>query len=154
MLYYGFTCRVPASCWCPFLLCFLLGVAALGVGTLLAGLTVYYRDFRYVVPYLVQLWMFATPSVYMQPPVRWPGLWASSTPKRSTPGLMRLSARSARAVLGEPILWGSLVIAGALVACVSISSPDACTSAGSRTSSRILSETRLTQGARRTSIER
>jgi len=41
-------------------------LAALGVGTLLAALNVTYRDFRYVIPFLVQLWMFATPSVYMQ----------------------------------------------------------------------------------------
>jgi lipopolysaccharide transport system permease protein len=41
-------------------------LAALGVGTLLAALNVAYRDFRYVIPFLVQLWMFATPSVYMQ----------------------------------------------------------------------------------------
>src|SRR5271157_898471 len=40
-------------------------LAALGVGTLLAALNVAYRDFRYVIPFLVQLWMFATPSVYM-----------------------------------------------------------------------------------------
>ena len=42
-------------------------LAATGVGTLLAALNVAYRDFRYVIPFLVQLWMFATPSVYMQP---------------------------------------------------------------------------------------
>jgi lipopolysaccharide transport system permease protein len=41
-------------------------LAALGVGTLLAALNVAYRDFRYVIPFLVQIWMFATPSVYMQ----------------------------------------------------------------------------------------
>jgi lipopolysaccharide transport system permease protein len=40
-------------------------VAALGVGTLLAALTVAYRDFRYVLTFLVQLWMFATPSIYL-----------------------------------------------------------------------------------------
>ncbi len=47
---------------------FLLGLAgtAVGVGTFLAALTVAYRDFRYVVPFLVQLWMFATPSIYLQ----------------------------------------------------------------------------------------
>lgn len=38
--------------------------AALGVGTLLAALTVAYRDFRYVIPFLIQFWMFATPVVY------------------------------------------------------------------------------------------
>jgi lipopolysaccharide transport system permease protein len=37
---------------------------ALGVGTFLAALNVAYRDFRYVVPFLVQFWMFATPVVY------------------------------------------------------------------------------------------
>jgi lipopolysaccharide transport system permease protein len=45
---------------------FLLAVAALGVGTLLSALTVAYRDFRYVVPFGVQLWMFATPCIYME----------------------------------------------------------------------------------------
>ena len=43
----------------------LLMVTALGVGTLLAALNVAYRDFRYVIPFLVQVWLFATPSVYM-----------------------------------------------------------------------------------------
>jgi len=37
---------------------------ALGVGTLLSALTVAYRDFRYVIPFLVQLWLFATPVIY------------------------------------------------------------------------------------------
>jgi len=37
---------------------------AVGVGTLLSALTVAYRDFRYVVSFLVQLWMFVTPVVY------------------------------------------------------------------------------------------
>ena len=47
----------------PFLI---LGVVfiALGVGTFLAALTVSYRDFRYVVPFMLQFWMFATPVVY------------------------------------------------------------------------------------------
>lgn len=38
---------------------------AIGVGTLLAALNVNYRDFRYVIPFLVQIWMFATPSIYL-----------------------------------------------------------------------------------------
>jgi lipopolysaccharide transport system permease protein len=38
--------------------------AALGIGSFVSALTVAYRDFRYIVPFLVQLWMFATPSVY------------------------------------------------------------------------------------------
>jgi lipopolysaccharide transport system permease protein len=37
---------------------------ALGVGTCLSALTVAYRDFRYVVPFMLQLWMFVTPVVF------------------------------------------------------------------------------------------
>ncbi|BBU62386.1 transport permease protein [Methylosinus sp. C49] len=45
---------------------FLLGVviASLGVGVLLSALTVAYRDFRHVVPFLIQFWMFASPVAY------------------------------------------------------------------------------------------
>jgi len=41
-------------------------LAATGVGTLLAALNVAYRDFRYVLPFLVQMGMLATPSIYWQ----------------------------------------------------------------------------------------
>jgi lipopolysaccharide transport system permease protein len=43
----------------------LLCLAAVGVGLFLAALNVSYRDFRYLVGFLVQLWMFATPAIYM-----------------------------------------------------------------------------------------
>ncbi|WP_246722127.1 ABC transporter permease [Methylosinus sp. H3A] len=45
---------------------FVLGmiIAALGTGVLLSALTVAYRDFRYVVPFLIQFWMFASPVAY------------------------------------------------------------------------------------------
>ena len=36
------------------------------MGVLLSALTVAYRDFRHVVPFLVQFWMFATPCIYLQ----------------------------------------------------------------------------------------
>lgn len=39
-------------------------LVAIGVGTLLSALTVAYRDFRYVIPFMIQFWMFATPIVY------------------------------------------------------------------------------------------
>jgi len=48
----------------PFLLV-LTALAALAVGTALAALNVAFRDFKYVIPFLVQIWMFATPTVYM-----------------------------------------------------------------------------------------
>jgi lipopolysaccharide transport system permease protein len=37
---------------------------AIGVGAWLAALNVKYRDVRYVVPFLLQLWLFASPVVY------------------------------------------------------------------------------------------
>ena len=40
-------------------------MAAIGVGALLAALNVAYRDFKHTIPFLVQIWMFATPTVYM-----------------------------------------------------------------------------------------
>jgi lipopolysaccharide transport system permease protein len=39
-------------------------ITSLGVGLWLSALNVQYRDIRYVVPFLTQFWMFATPIVY------------------------------------------------------------------------------------------
>jgi lipopolysaccharide transport system permease protein len=39
-------------------------VTAFGVGFWFAALNVQYRDVRYIVPFLVQLWLFATPIAY------------------------------------------------------------------------------------------
>jgi lipopolysaccharide transport system permease protein len=43
----------------------LLALAA-GLGVLLSALTVAYRDFKVIVPLALQLWMFATPAVFLQ----------------------------------------------------------------------------------------
>ena len=53
----------------PLGLVLLCGVA-IGVGTMIAALNVAYRDFRYVVTFLMQIWMFATPSIYMDQAAR------------------------------------------------------------------------------------
>ena len=42
----------------------LASTAALGMSFLLSALNVRYRDVKYVLPFLTQLWMFATPVVY------------------------------------------------------------------------------------------
>ena len=47
----------------PFFILLLL-ISTLGVTLLLAALNVRYRDVRYVVPFLTQLWLFATPVAY------------------------------------------------------------------------------------------
>ncbi len=53
----------PSALFAPLFL-LLIVVNAIGVGALLSALTVSYRDFRYVIPFLVQLWMYASPVVY------------------------------------------------------------------------------------------
>jgi len=47
----------------PFLV-ILMMLTASGVGLFLAALNAKYRDIRYTIPFLVQLWMFASPIVY------------------------------------------------------------------------------------------
>lgn len=49
--------------WLP-LFVLLAFVAALGVGLWLSAMNVKYRDVRFAVPFVVQVWMFATPVVY------------------------------------------------------------------------------------------
>ena len=43
----------------------LLLASATGIGTLLAALTVSYRDFRHAVPYVLQAWMLATATIFL-----------------------------------------------------------------------------------------
>src|SRR5882762_2469106 len=62
MLYYGITPTVNILCLPLFLL--LAIVTSLGVGLWLSALNVEYRDVRYVVPFLTQFWMLATPIAY------------------------------------------------------------------------------------------
>lgn len=47
----------------PLFMC-LATLLALGVGMWLAALNVKYRDVRYALPFLVQLWLFASPVIY------------------------------------------------------------------------------------------
>jgi lipopolysaccharide transport system permease protein len=65
-----------AALWLPALL--LLAVfTALGVGLWMSALNALYRDVRYVVPFLVQVWMFASPVAYPSSlvPQRWRWLY-------------------------------------------------------------------------------
>lgn len=62
MVYYGIYPGINIV-WLPaFLL--LSFVTSLGVGLWLSALNVQYRDIRYIVPFISQLWLFATPIAY------------------------------------------------------------------------------------------
>jgi lipopolysaccharide transport system permease protein len=62
---------------------FLLGTLAVasGAGILFAALIVSYRDFRYVITFVVQLWLYATPVLYTLDiiPAKW-RLWYAINP--------------------------------------------------------------------------
>jgi lipopolysaccharide transport system permease protein len=63
--------------WLPLLLVLAL-VTALGVGLWLSALNVQFRDVRHTLPFLVQLWLFATPIAYPSSllPEKWQVVYA------------------------------------------------------------------------------
>ena len=75
MVYYRIR---PSRAMLMFPVFLLLAVlTALGVGLWLSALNAIYRDVRYVVPFLVQFWMFASPVAYPSSlvPAKWRWLY-------------------------------------------------------------------------------
>jgi lipopolysaccharide transport system permease protein len=62
MLYYGMVPTLNVF-WLPLFVLLAL-VTSLGVGLWFSALNVEYRDVRYVVPFITQFWLFATPIAY------------------------------------------------------------------------------------------
>lgn len=98
---------------------FLLVLAATGVGTMLAALNVAYRDFRYIIPFLVQLWMYATPTIYFD-------IYATMSDqskyywiKQLLPlnPMTGLIASFRAALLDQDIQWGTLGFSAAMAVC-------------------------------------
>ncbi|HEX8949431.1 MAG TPA: ABC transporter permease [Dissulfurispiraceae bacterium] len=92
----------------PVLILFTM-LTALGIGTFFSAVCVTYRDVRYIVPVLIQLWMYATPVVYPMSivPARW--RWVVSL--NPLAGLIE-SYRSA--LLGRPFDWVSIGVSFAI----------------------------------------
>lgn len=85
----------------------ILLLAAAGLGVLLSALTVAYRDFRYVTPFLIQVGLYATPTIYMAVPAD-PSptlkLWLTVNP------LVAPIASFRACLLGGPIPWDGLAV--------------------------------------------
>jgi lipopolysaccharide transport system permease protein len=116
MLYYGVRPGWELL-WVPPLIAGLF-LTACGVGTLLSALTVAYRDFRYVMPFLMQLWLFATPASYLQVNRVLGSRWQTLLPLNPVHGLI-FNFRCA--VLGEPLDFRALAIStlvGVVLLCV------------------------------------
>lgn len=95
MLYYGVQWHASLF-MLPFLFLAVL-FTALGVGTFLSALIVAYRDFRQVIAFMMQLWMYVTPVVYS--PSLFPERWRWVLNLNPMAGLIE-GFRSA--ILGQP----------------------------------------------------
>ena len=90
----------------------LAGVLSLGLGLLLSALTVTYRDFRYVVPFIVQMGLFISPVAFAtsQVPERWRSLYALNPLAGIIDGF-RWSILGGRTPLDPTFLVSSVVLA-------------------------------------------
>ena len=82
------------------LLMVLVAVLALGVGMWMSALNVKYRDVRYALPFLMQVWLFASPVIYPVPE-RWRWLLALNPMTGIVQGFRV-------AFFGRPVDWGTL----------------------------------------------
>jgi lipopolysaccharide transport system permease protein len=83
----------------------LLALLATGVGLWMSALNVKYRDVRYALPFLVQLWMFATPIIYPASIV--PAKWRWALAVNPLSGIIE-GFRST--LFGKPLDWTALAI--------------------------------------------
>jgi lipopolysaccharide transport system permease protein len=111
MVYYRIS--PTANLWTLPLYMLLSMVTALGVGLWLAALNVHYRDVKYIIPFMTQFWMLATPIGYLSSeifdriPAGWDWLFALNPMVGVIEGFRN-------ALLGTPIysldlLWVSIL---------------------------------------------
>jgi lipopolysaccharide transport system permease protein len=118
MLYYGI---VPTRAIVVLPLFVLLAVmTALSVGLWLSALNVKFRDVRYTIPFLTQLWMFATPVAYPSSlvPQRWRALYGLNPMAGVVEGFRWVLL--GKTVGPGPLLWVSIgavfvLLAGGLI---------------------------------------
>ena len=117
MFFYGI---VPTAnvVWLPIFLLLAL-VTSLGAGLWLSAMNVQFRDVRYVVPFLVQLWLFATPIAYPSSiiPEPWRTLYAVNPMVGVVEGfrwaLLGVETRPGPMVIVSAIAAGALLVSGA-----------------------------------------
>ena len=101
--------------WLPLLLILAL-ITSLGVGLWLSAMNVQFRDIRYVVPFLVQAWMFLTPIAYPSSivPEVWRPLYALNPMVGVVEGF-RWALLGTDTAPGPMVLVSSIVSIGLLV---------------------------------------
>lgn len=88
----------------------LILLAAIGLGTLLSAAVVAYRDFKYVIPFVIQLGLFATPSIYAWVSVDGSPTWAWVNP------MTALIQGFRESILGRPIPWPAIAASTVTIA--------------------------------------
>jgi len=114
MLWYGFAPGLQLLAFPALVL--LLFALSLGAGLLLAALNVEYRDFRYVVPFIVQFGLFISPVAFSTGavPERWRVLYALNPLVGIIDGF-RWSLLGGHAPLLLETIWISTVMTGAIL---------------------------------------
>ncbi len=111
MLFYGYYPTIN-TLWLPFFI-LLAMMTAIGVGLWLGAMNVKYRDVRYMVPFIIQAWLFATPVAYPSSLL--------SEPWRTLYGLNPMASvvEGFRwALLGTDTAPGSMVAVSFVVSCL------------------------------------
>jgi lipopolysaccharide transport system permease protein len=94
---------------------FFIAATAAGLGTLIAAMTVRYRDVKYCLPFALQFGMFATPSVYLH---------VDTAKLAGLKGLLAINPMNGlvsafrAACLGGPIPWATALPAAAFGLCL------------------------------------
>ena len=112
LIYYGV--HATWALLMVFPLVILTTLLALGVGMWLSALNVKYRDIRYAIPFLIQLWMFASPIIY--PISMLPQKWRWVVTLNPVTGIIQ---NFRIALFGnQPFVWKSLAISAVITAMV------------------------------------
>jgi lipopolysaccharide transport system permease protein len=115
MIYYQFIPGISILLF-PFLVALTL-LCAVGTGLWLSALNVQYRDIRYAIPFLIQIWMFVSPVIYPVSIVDEKYQWVLAiNPMGGVINAYRAS------ILGHlPIDWGMLGISAAIIVMIFLS---------------------------------
>ncbi|MGH9871109.1 MAG: ABC transporter permease [Pyrinomonadaceae bacterium] len=106
-IYYGVTITVNILLLPLFIV--LMTLLALGVGLLFAAFTVKYRDLRHALPFIIQLWMFASPVIYPVSVV--PDKWKWLVTINPVAGIIEGFRAS---LTGQPFNWLQVSVSAAI----------------------------------------